>query len=231
MPIIFIIIIIIILFYYISIDYQLNRNKYFSKLPEIDDLLSSYDLKTGDIIVLCSDGLYDNYNIISYSLMEILQYYIMGNYTTHMGIIIIYDDKPYVYHMAAYPTFDDYKNTHIINGPVHQYIKKYIEPYPGYVLLCKAPLENDTSEIYDLVHNNKYKYSINPFNWLIDLNFKTNYFTKDDELYCYELIAYVLGFPNYRNISSKELLTELGNKGYSDPCLLHNLYKKYRFNF
>jgi hypothetical protein len=221
------IIIIVILIFYISTNYQLNRNRYFNKLPKI----YPHNFKTGDVIILCSDGLYDSYNIISYGLMEMLQYYIMKNFTTHAGIIITYNGKPYVYHMTAYPVFDDYKNIHVVNGPVYQDANKYIESYPGHVLLYRAPFGIDVSCMHNMARDNKYKYSINPLNWLIDLNFKTNYFTKNNELYCYELVAYILGISKYRNISSKELLTEIRNRGYTGPILLNNLYQKYRFEF
>jgi hypothetical protein len=177
-------------------------------------------VKTGDVLIMYSDSLYDNCNFTSYWLMEILQYNIIGNVATHTGLVVVYD-KPYIYHMTAYPKWDDYHGICVYNGPVYQDLYKYIYGYCGYVGIMQADTEKSICSSHNL------KYSINPLNWLVDLNLKTQLFTKNGELYCYEFVAYLLQMPNYRNISAGELISGLGKMGYIGPYLYENAYKDY----
>jgi hypothetical protein len=213
---ILVVLIILLLFTAISTKYQYLRYKYFNNIR--DFLGSGADpFDTGDVLMMNGDSLYDNYNIICYWLMQVLQYNIIGNFATHSGVVVKYDDT-YVYHMTAYPKWDDYRDIYVYNGPVYQEINKFIDQYPGYITIYKAP------KVRSLQKADHITYSINPLNWLIDLNFKTNLFTKENELYCYELTARVLGI-HYNNISSSELIEELFKIKYSGPYLCNNLYR------
>lgn len=209
---IFVIICLLFLFL-LSVEYQKRRNLYFSRLPVFNDFFV-----TGDVIAIAGDGLYDNYNIGSYLLVNLIQHLLDGKFITHTGVVVVYD-KPYICHMIPYPKWDDYRKIYTNGGPVFQDIHKFIHEYPGYVMVYKTPNILDK----DICINNHVKSNFSFINWITSGLFKTNLLLKDKSMYCYELTAYMLGI-KYKNITSRELINELKSRGYFGPFLCDNLY-------
>lgn len=221
-----IIIIIIILFFYHTNVLDLHN------LPIKN--ISEIQFKTGDIIFMRCDyaTLIEPFH---YTLLNIGNFIGTGGVETHVGIVIVINNIPYVYQVEYKPTYDFITNTYRWKAPILGRLYDYIMAYTGDVLYYEASAALDLERSIMFINSNKNReFTINQLRWANTI-FKLPTGASKKYKFCVQLVTDYLEYMNvitskydsYRMNPQdlKESIVE--SNFYHKPILIKNAYINY----
>ena len=175
--------------------------------------IDSIQFSTGDIIFYRYgyEGSYFDFNI---------PYYYCQGYYTHVGIVVVINQIPYVFNMTDDPTYDSWNEKHIEGSPSLNTFDE-VKKYKGALYYCKYKgpyIENPELIIRDIFNETIHIYSnciMGIFVNLIGvLKHTKNY------MYCCDLVVYVMHKFGISNLQlpchMKSLLEECMNNDNYD---------------
>jgi len=220
-----IIILIILIIYYINVE----------KLRSISSRnLEDIKFKTGDIIMTRYDHI-NNLDPVKYIAHNIISYVLTRSLETHSAIVIVIDNKPYVYHVTYLFQYDHSVSAYRRKSPVLVDLKTYVMGYNGEML--HYPIKNELNILKSMkfIDANKYKeftYSqLEAINTVLKLPTSEN----EDSKFCLQL---TMDYLNYMDVINGKYPAHLNHFGdvrdmilssgkFEKPSLILNPYLNY----
>lgn len=155
---IYIIIIIILVLFLLNWNTRRTLRDFDNSLKKIN--INECNFRTGDILFFRNtcplyfygdNGINMDVAIVKNTLKSL--YFYHQKYYTHVGIIIVLDEIPYLLHMTADSQYDIYTNRYVI-GSISMIDLREIENYKGYAYINRYTgpdiifTKNDLDEIY-----------------------------------------------------------------------------------
>ncbi len=195
-------------------------------------------LNTGDIFITRCDYV-TQMEPVHYAMFGLFNHIATGGFGTHAGIIVKFNDTPYIYHAEFFPTYDYATGAYRWKAPVLMDYCDYFMKYCGEIIYypIRKGLNADRTQEFIMSQVDR-EFTINQFTWVNTILKVPLEFNKDHTI-CTKLVTDYLDFMNvlkvdqeHHQVSPHDLSQYLqASSNYHSPKLILNAYvnyKKYR---
>lgn len=209
------------------------------------DVLQIYDLplctirdlplNTGDVFITRCDYV-TQLEPAHYMMFGLANHIITGGSGTHAGIIVKFNDTPYIYHAEFFPTYDYNVGAYRWKAPVLMDFTDYFMKYCGEITYypIRTVLDSDRTRDFIVSQTNK-EFTINQFTWAntllkVPLEFNKNHVICTKLVVDYLMYMNILpATENSHQINPHELSQKLADSDhYESPKLILNSYVNYK---
>lgn len=177
--------------------------------------IDNIQFSTGDII-------FYRYNYEDSHFDFNIPYYYCQGYYTHVGIVVVINQIPYVFQMTDNITYDSWSKKNVERLPSLNTIDE-VKKYKGVLYYCKykgSPIENQEIIIRDIFNENIHIYSNFIMGILVNLLGVLKH-TKN-HMYCCDLVLYVM---HKFGVSNLQLPCHM--KSLYEECMNNDNYNNY----